>query len=841
MSSGVEISAATFPVLPSPQNAFALQPIAQGYLTAARAVATAIMYRYTGINLGHGMSGACAGSGDYLAALEAAPSTLHYAQIVLAEWLVVYAALATEYGAIGTVGSVDAACPAFAGVAVVNTPGDMVGGVSDAVLSIGSGAAFPSLSCVLAYLADWYGAVAPAYYTLPNGDVRAVTQPLMADVHFVRVSNMPVGCLAQGLLAQGLALTDGAFLRAIQLFLDGAAMVQEPHSCRLVLGEAHGDRAALYLMESTTASCGVAAAHDAAGVHGRHDTAVVCSLMTVSTAQVDALLTSTCACVVHGRTTSKADDEWQPVLPVELSDAVLQPLALQASAASFVAALDAGNIGAAKADVERIVGRLQMLYSQADDATAHAVVRAELDRRYAGSDDADACDSVSAGAGAVAGDGDGDGGDDRDSAGNGDDSDGDGDAEGHGGDSEVAEEAKMAASPPVEVPAPDHGTVEPLLLTDRETAVQVEVDAANDDSTGPLAAPIVILPGRHVHKHAPFCLSLYYVPAVWGQLQPAVQTLNAFFATHVIVQERACASGACPRWYLVNGAPVGTIDRSAQSKAGYVVSDMGPDGPVLPLPDARLSVSGQLHWSLMVMREDLMWLALQPEPIRQTFGFLWSRHVRNLAGRRFDDKVAEAVITEAVGGGLGGAATWIAGVMAEIVFAMDDPRMMEILGALSILDRAIATGEHVVELKGGQLVCALPRRNLKLNTVTSLRVVRHFHAEDDGGLAPRAVKPYVARIDELCSWSEPMLRGLCINTTQAAFLTAMGSPADIAAFTTCVDACDSDVANMAAMRALARQDLEDAAWFVHHARATSVTAEMQEQTTSTVTLSKRSE
>jgi hypothetical protein len=327
-----------FPVTPSADNAFALQPIAQEYLAAARAVATALLYRYTGVNLGYGAPAAAATrvrgkDGSVDAHLAAHPSPLHYAQVVLAEWLLVFSAVAERHTDFGNLTHVNPSCKAFAGLRVINAPSELLLAPDE----VFRGTAVPSLSCVLVYVADWLGTVLPAYQSLMHGDVKNTVKPLLSRIKALRVRSMAADTALNVLLHSGEAQTSGAFVHYIgRFFATDRALVA--HNCALLVVAACDEEVWVprAVAASTSGCTNVAVAIDAATFYRSTFTVAVPPSVTIRVDDIDAAMDSRTICVARGGTRR---DKWFPLLPFELADAALEYVVIDAATATLVNAL----------------------------------------------------------------------------------------------------------------------------------------------------------------------------------------------------------------------------------------------------------------------------------------------------------------------------------------------------------------------------------------------------------------------------------------------------------------------------------------------------------------------
>jgi hypothetical protein len=387
-------------VFPDGDAAMAVQPIAQGYLTAARAVAAAVMYRFTGLNTGFGCAAAAAAARGTAAALDQTATPLHFAQVVLAEWLLVHAEIVLRFGAAAAGGSMTTLALPDAwfvqgGVTPCTNPRQLLQN-RDELAAVHRGTRVPSLACVLAFVADWCGAVLPAYVRFPFGDVRAAAAVHMPDIQHLRVSAMG-DCAASRLLAA--ALDGGRTLEEVVGALNEVTVPggrANPHWFRIHIcdgdedsGDGDDDSGGgssttstttrlTRVAESTARAPGVAPAFDAPTAYPA-TLAVPVPLTAAFDGSEDELHT-----LLQGRDVAivrAPGDSVHPLLPLQLVDAALQTLALAASAQTFAAAIPEGcpAIRAAFVDAR---ARVTHLYAAAAPEVIRAAVQEAFRARF---------------------------------------------------------------------------------------------------------------------------------------------------------------------------------------------------------------------------------------------------------------------------------------------------------------------------------------------------------------------------------------------------------------------------------------------------------------------------
>jgi hypothetical protein len=732
-------------------------------MAAARAVATALVYRYMGVNTGYGAAGRAVHDASTAIAKHDTPT--HVVQVVLAEWLYVFAALAAEAAEaddddvvgetsagvaarVGVVSGLKADADIFKDVAVVlNSPVDVLTRPD----VVADGTHFPSLSCVLVYLADWLGAVLPVYKTLTRGDVRSVVSVLMPRVHALRVTDMPPSCLAARLLRRGLAMSDEVFITHVQRFLH-AGRSHVPHASTLVVTRARDAErkwGPASVAASTSACPSIATAIDAASSYAALYTQAVPTSMVVLPDDVDALLSSGLVCVVTG------GGKWFPVLAFELTDAALEYMVVDAATATLVNAL---SPQASETDYIETRSRACNLFYTANQKTVVNSVRTAFLTRFP---------SVALRLGRR-------------------DVQTEGDSRQTHAKTETATETATAT-----VTVKDKTTTttkQPTLATPQASA----------QPAGVAKPSIVVRPGRHVHKEGGSMLSLYYTPEVWTGFQKALQTVTAFFKRHEVLRT------ATGQTYFVSTRQDGAFTASCElvkdgtvyvgrSIKGRNGADVVDDTVIMNPTDAT-KLAEAPYWSVVLMREDLLALAIgganrAGRAAQYALAELWTRHVQGLDGRRFKDSITHELLQTVLDGKdarvLGGA-RWAPGAMAELVFGFWD--VTETLDNLKLLDDFLST-TRVVQHDGATLSSG----RVGPHGVT---VLSQFVVDGDDLVLERNKGTYtLVRYNEIAAWSEPLLRGLCITTTQACIFDAFGTVSEREALRSIVNACKPEDVN----------------------------------------------
>ncbi len=226
---------------PLPTHVFIAQPVAQTYMPLPRAVAAGLAWRMMAINTGFGYAGTegppagvhpveygysdVAGAGYAMVSTETALQCVqdpsHIAQVLIAEWLQVYAALHVQGG---IVNQSEVQWPKgeeheYGEILVLETISEAAQALRTA-LEEGEDAAplfIWTPQVMLQYVADWVGAVLPVHAAL-EGDSEAfidAAQPFIALWPCLR----PRGVLLRKLVAAGCTIGPRAFAAAADVVL----------------------------------------------------------------------------------------------------------------------------------------------------------------------------------------------------------------------------------------------------------------------------------------------------------------------------------------------------------------------------------------------------------------------------------------------------------------------------------------------------------------------------------------------------------------------------------------------------------------------------------------------
>ena len=300
----------TFPVLANPANVLYVQPIAQGGSAVARAVASSLLYRYTGVNSGMG------------SALKDAVTPLQLLQAVLAEWLYVYASLQKNDRKGLPLARLSTALQApFIGT---DRPPE--------VALAASGEHVPSFVSLLGFLADWMGSVFPAYTKLSCGEV-AVAAALQ-ECRRIRPSSVPLDSPVHKAFLHGSALPSHDFIAALNTMF--SASTASPHPTAVVT--ATGKASVIVRVRSLSQKQQNILPPLDFSEYAGDLTALLPDAIDLEFNSPDVeyktLLKGENAVVCE-----TPDGEWFPVFPVELTDAVFQKVVVAATAEALVSAI----------------------------------------------------------------------------------------------------------------------------------------------------------------------------------------------------------------------------------------------------------------------------------------------------------------------------------------------------------------------------------------------------------------------------------------------------------------------------------------------------------------------
>jgi hypothetical protein len=798
-------------VTPRPDAVLCIQGISpNSYMMPLRALATSLFHRFTGVNLGFGPSVEAA-AGSSPGALHDHPTPPYTVQLILAEWLAAFAVLeeaaVDKAKASGTLASHramtvsdlrDAGRCLPRGTIIVS---DTAAILNDPALTAGiqAGTHFPTLSALLVFLADWYGAAVPGFMTLTNGDPTTVAVNVLPVVSRVHITSWAGKKGSSGshpashpapafelLKKAGSRLTTSTLVETLNTILSGSTIVpgtapdgRMPEDPRwafiMVLKEGPRGRGAdddnntfdFDVVKSTSGTLGtVPCATDAAyAYYGGITVPLPRTVALASRAQLDALMTTKCVSVVR-----TSDKRWFPLLHFAVGDPALERLAIEASADTLVAAL---RSVVTPADFREVFTRTRSLYSTAEQTVVERLVRTAFQARF----------------------------------------------------------------PSCPVPSQES------VVSRRRIVAADAAGAGAGAGAGGGFSHVFVHPGRHVHPDEPLMMTILLTPDAWARARRDLGAVQAFFATHETLRSRR---GSPPTTLFVSlDAKEGTytpvaalVKRPVDDAAVSVTYASEPvpralfaEGPLSQDDDRFGTITQRLLWSVVFMREDLLWVATQPSA-KRLFKQLWDLHVPAVAGRRFKDQRAEPIVEWVLQGALEKVpkgSTWAPGAVLEMVF--NDWRTAREAGSpAAVLDAM----EGLMEAEGASCVFveapgAPPRIGTKAKTQTGALCVRTSHVglpQEDGstvfvdnkGRGRGAAAPTTSAKD-ITAWSEPFMRGLCLTATQAAVAAAFAGPAVLQSLQRVLDVCNPDLVNMPELAECVRRDKEDLHWFVVDAGA----------------------
>lgn len=796
------------PVFPSPGNAFAVQPIHQGYIPAARAVAASMIYRYTGINTGYGVAEPFNTSSKPTehtidSALKSMTTPLHFFQVVMAEWLLVYAALARRLHEQDKpqASFLKASLPEpFHNLVPVDSPASLLSDDQCRVL-IASEQAMPSLAAVLVFLTDWYGGVAASYCRLTHGDIQSTVEAILPMVHALRPSRYDAKHVLRTLLAEGMRMAAPDFFLYLNKVL-GNGIDKNPHPCAAAVTLAEGSTMDLRVCESTSASKDVSPAMDATLVYSPELVVPVPTKARASSQLIDTLLSSKHAGVVR-----TAQNHWMPLLPSSLVDAALEYVAVQATTMTLVKALQTTE--PAPRDAQEVLMRARMLYFTSDDRMVEDAVKTAFAARFG-------TDVVSV--------------------------DEDDDDNSPPKEAEVSDRLDMGETSTEQEPKPEQEPeqepefeteFEPVLVSESEPERQPAFEAGTAgvsvaESAAPPERPAekpttitenvhqpsgvelnlplvvedfsnaVVRPGRHVYSgHS--LLTLYYTPHVYRKVNLASEVLEEFFQ----------------RYTTLRDATGGTFFAHANTGDAVLQLHKQPDGTYLPsLSNAKLdaSVCTPLTCApfrtIVLMREDLLAIATTPAdaPPRTWLRQLFDASVKNVAGRNFHDAKALGIVNAVCMSApdrVVGAAKWCEGAMLELLLPGDAWPVVH------KLDRHLAA-QCVVTFDDGAV-------GLADTPDAAGDTVVHSVLQRDGldFVVVRLEQPETVRFERVVAWSEPFMRGFALTTTQLSIAAALGAECVRAALGQVAALCTPEDVNMSTLSQIVQHDKEE---FTFHLR-----------------------
>lgn len=671
------------PTLAVEDSTLVLQPIAQGYIPTARAVATALLYRYMGINTGFGVE-----SQTSTAATRAQPTPLHLLQVVFAEWLLVYAGLEADGHDLSMVG-VSGLKEPFIGT---TSPSD--------VPKSASGSHIPSFASLLAFLADWIGSIVPSYTSITCGDLDAETTPFLKTIASIRVASQSSDKPIHDVFKRGVELSPEDFIDHLNTMLVRA---EAKHGTRILIGECSSETKKVYLRKVYGKSTSILPPIDLSIVCSATQTVSVPVSITLNEDEVVDAISG--VNVVIGKSENGA---WNPVLPTFLADAALQRVAIEATAETLVAAITTASPGFA--ELREILSKAYILNFATNTEVVKTSVSAAFAARFP--------------------------------------------------DSPAIKKTKTS-------PTPTH----PLLR----------------------ALPFRVHSARQTHKLAGPLLSLYYIPETFRKLQDDIAAVLSFFETFDLVKT--------PSKTLFISRPstcLGTLE--AHPYEDYF--EVSPSNDAIPDALPLESALGKPMWSVILMREDLLAIALSSSSKpRKALAKLWELHTRDVVGSRFDDDVSESIVTEVVEKGadaLRGAAEWVYGPLMELVFSFEHQD-----AALGLLQQLQNSTDVFVAEKDGKTFVGY--RGVRRGLVTVSKVM---HGDKELFLKDLS-EEQVLRVADLDACSEPPLHGLILSTTQAALFAGAANSDLRAALERLVRHTKSEVVNSQDLIETMEQDIED--------------------------------
>jgi hypothetical protein len=306
-----------------------------------------------------------------------------------------------------------------------------------------------------------------------------------------------------------------------------------------------------------------------------------------------------------------------------------------------------------------------------------------------------------------------------------------------------------------------------------------------------LHAPVgAVLPAPALYAD-PTPLHLYYGQKEFQDLAPALDPLvaftTAFDVVPVVPEEDQEGGEVAPVLHVV---PTG----AERAVPAWPLAVLSPVGGVLtvvdPTPPATAigpSVFAPALWSVLFGREDVLAVALSPEPgAAAAFVALAGMHVHGLAHcRRHAAGPTVRTLAAAIAAGQlftsNLAAALVPGVVLEVVIPFSN------LGAgqraLAALETAVSV--CVAEVRKGHVV------------VGPARARTFTHALDMASGATTVLQAPLGPLTsaQVVAWSEPVLVGLVLTPATAAVAAGLGSSHVVAALRAALDAADPDAVN----------------------------------------------
>jgi hypothetical protein len=274
-------------------------------------------------------------------------------------------------------------------------------------------------------------------------------------------------------------------------------------------------------------------------------------------------------------------------------------------------------------------------------------------------------------------------------------------------------------------------------------------------------------------------LNLYFSGRAWPSVSEDVQKVVDFFRQHETIRTKD------GRTFF------GRIQADANFAPAYVLARKGATyiaKPVKPADTENTFFSGDRSrqlthipfLSLLLSKEDLLWVATSAvktpkgtvtrSKAQLLLERMWGLHVSGLHGRKFDDNIADEIVRSVCytsGDKIPQAALWISGAVVEVVVPSWQSEPLQKLCA-----------ELEQEMAKTAVLTAVSTNTTYAGTWTTpaadFLATTEFVPDSDGNLVARTLgKPLRIVATAQMRTSGPFSRGLCINTTQAAILTAL--------------------------------------------------------------------
>jgi hypothetical protein len=376
------MASAALPVTPSKDHLFALQTVSAGYESTLRAVATAVLFRFARVNCGHG---AVPGSYEPVAtdevltteaALKSRFLPAHLVQVLLAEWLAVYAGLQSKSSE--PIGSFMELVDIDGVDGVVNSPRDVLTNKDDVQGRVKHGRTLLSPAAVLVFAIDWYGLAYPVISGRQDPVIMKTWHVLRNKLYQLRPSGCAASSLVGASLRAGLGLSPVALIQHLNTVFTQHE-VANPHPVRLVLATLIGPAAPYNLQDMYAATRAFSHSGDYSNKQYKasESVSVPQTVQFPSAAHLDKAI-SDCGWVVLATDTHTG--HVHALLHTE-TDAPLQYLAVDASIAAIVKCLPAMYEESFQNDVVAQTWRLYPTYTKADIA---ASVKRSMHMRFGG-------------------------------------------------------------------------------------------------------------------------------------------------------------------------------------------------------------------------------------------------------------------------------------------------------------------------------------------------------------------------------------------------------------------------------------------------------------------------